>query len=118
MIKLTEQDIKWYNEGQNKFSINEAGNLKPTYDHWSSDEFNVFDKPYKFIIEYLANLFLKPDSPWLEGFWEWMKEKKYARYNDDFECYLVKVKVPMYDSLFVFPKSKMLTGYIIKYMER
>ena len=112
MIKLTEQDIKWYNKGQKKSEIiHQFGivyNELLVYYEKIKDKLGV--NTYQFIIEEFIPLFNKPDSPWQKPFWEWMEKKGYAYIEGNLKhlggmCYSPN------------PPVQMLTGYIIKYLE-
>lgn len=131
-MKLTEQDIKWYNEGQSDYSIStvfEWENPINNNTELSIDiiyvEVNMKEMTtiYDFIINPqfgFLDLFNKSDSPWQEYFWEWMYFKGYA-------CKVFPKGKPegvyeyfhnySYKWLGIKASPQMLTGYIIEYLE-
>ena len=79
-MKLTKQDIKWYNEGQDNQEKHIRAFLNYfvyLYGCYIENEINIYqfitDPQYGFL-----DLFNKPDSPWQKGFWKWMEEMGYA----------------------------------------
>ncbi len=121
-MKLTEQNIKWYNEKQDKINIFKnfdqiwisikPANPKlaggPTIDIYQF----ITDPQYGFL-----DLFNEPDSPWQKGFWEWMEERKYGRKRQD-EGYPPMFYLWHDDEEIYDPIPQMLTGYCIEYLER
>lgn len=69
--------------------------------------------PYAFITDPqygFLDLFNSPESPWSEEFWEWIKEKYLAEYNE-----LCLVGIRLRKKVVDIPQ--MLTGYIIEFFE-
>ena len=113
-MKLTEQDIKWYNEGQDNIKVIilfKDGTMDIVCEGFG----DTFVESYAFITnpKYgFLDLFNKPDSPWQEGFEDWMNEMQYG------ESGLIYNKALGYDEEFqVEPTPQMLTGYILEYLE-
>jgi hypothetical protein len=117
MIKLTEQDIQWYNKTRKyladkiEYILNETIFFK-----MESGEVNIYqfitDPKYGFF-----DLFNAPDSPWQKGFWEWVARKKYGSINGyltDGDSYYQDGE---YTRDYVKATTQMLTGYILEYFE-
>lgn len=112
MIKLTEFDIKSYNEGYGAYTAkpyNSLNNVEKVHITNSDTSVNRIMNVYAFITDPqygFLDLFNKPDSPWQEGFWKWWNNKKDIDYHEWFKICKYHSKYP-----------KMLTGYILEYLE-
>ena len=111
MINLTEKDIKWYNEGQDKIIIKAIVNSQVIFHHIITDKDYIREIHY-FILSYVIDLFLKPNSPWEEGFIKWLIDNKKGENTDKGGIVLIDE-----NKGYIFPTKQMLTGYIIEYLE-
>ena len=112
-IKLTEFDIKNYNEGgsvhvdhQNKHGISIRGKL-------------TYTSPYAFITDPqygFMDLFLKPGSPWEKDFWEWMENNSYGDYEER-TLYHPCDEIDRTGIYNFVPTPEMLEGYVRRYLE-
>ena len=129
MINLTEQDIKWYNEGQDISAISHIADDDIVM-HNIDDRMLFAISLYDLLFKYgLLDLFNKPKSPWQDGF------KKFMDTKGDDKCIFIyqdsiwKLKIVFSQILpakgviakesittTITLPTEMLTGYIIQYL--